>query len=72
MTHPVGHTIADQRPHYHSSRLPAHDAEAQAGPIVDQLDLLHVAPLILQQRRAEVCLRKSSVRCSETEPVFPL
>ncbi len=48
LTYLVCHTVRDERPDHHPGRLPSHDAEAQTRSIVDQLDFLHVAPLILQ------------------------
>lgn len=48
MTYPVGHAVWDDRPDHHSSHLTTHDAKTQTRSIVHQLDLLHMAPLILQ------------------------
>ena len=49
ISHLVSDAVWEQRPDHHAGRLPSNDAEAQTGSIVDQLDLLHVTPTILQR-----------------------
>ena len=55
-SHLVSHTVGHQRPHHHAGRLPPNDAEAQTGAVVHQVDLLHVAPLLLQRHTQDVLM----------------